>query len=404
VRLRKWTLTLHCIDTHAYARLSQMGTMLPAGFASGRSLADVLSSCLSAVTGSVNPLGLRRVDRAVVILVDGLGAQALRTRAGHARFLSLRLTKATTITSGFPTTTAAALASLCTGTGPGQHGMVGYRVLDPERDRVFNQLSGWADGPDPARWQRSQTVFERSTADGVDAWAIGPNRYRDSPFSRAVLRGSQYLPARSIEQRFQAARAVLDRPDRSITYLYVPELDVASHAHGWESDSWLQALEDVDAQVSWLARTMRRGEGALVTADHGSLDVPVASHVLFDRTPGLIDGVRHVAGDPRCVQLHLEPELAPADAARLVERWRAAEGGRAWIATKQEAIDAGWFGARVDESVRPRIGDILVAARARIAYYDSRVLNDTGRAMIGQHGSLTRDEQAVPLIGLGDFE
>jgi hypothetical protein len=381
-----------------------MGTMLPAGFTSGRSLADVLSSCLSAVAGNTNPLGLRPVERAIVILVDGLGAQALRARAGHARFLSLRLTKATTITSGFPTTTAAALASLCTGTGPGQHGMVGYRVLDPERDRVFNQLSGWADGPDPAQWQRSETLFELANADGIDAWAIGPNRYRDSPFSLAVLRGAQYVPARSIEQRFHAARQILDRPGKSVTYLYVPELDVASHALGWESDSWLRALEDVDAHISWLARTMRRGEGALVTADHGSLDVPAASHVLFDQTPGLIDGVRHVAGDPRCVQLHLEPDLTAPDVERLIERWRAAEGARAWIATRQEAIDAGWFGPHVDDAVRPRIGDILVAARARIAYYDSRAQNDTGRTMIGQHGSLTRDEQAVPLIGLGDFE
>jgi hypothetical protein len=381
-----------------------MGTMLPAGFASGRSLADVLESCLSAVAGNANPLGLRPVDRAIVILVDGLGAQALHARAGHARFLSLRLTKATTIVSGFPTTTAAALASLCTGTWPGQHGMVGYRVLDPEHDRVFNQLSGWADGPDPAQWQRSQTLFEVARADGVDAWAIGPNRYRDSPFSQAVLRGAGYLPARSIEQRFHAARQILDRPGKSVTYLYVPELDVASHAHGWESDSWLQALEDVDAHVSWLARTMRRGEGALVTADHGSLDVPAAAHVLFDQTPGLIDGVRHVAGDPRCIQLHLEPDLAATDAERLIERWRAAEGARAWIATRQEAIDAGWFGPHVDDAVRPRIGDILVAARARIAYYDSRAQNDTGRTMVGQHGSLSRDEQAVPLIGLGDFE
>jgi len=381
-----------------------MGTILPVGYASKRSLADVLPSCLAAVGGQKNALGLAPVERAVVILVDGLGAHALRERAGHARFLSLRLTKATTITSGFPTTTAAALASLCTGTTPGIHGIVGYRVLDPERDAVFNQLSGWADGPDPAVWQRSATVFQRARSAGLDASAIGPERYRDSAFSAAVLQGAHYVGARSIEQRFRAARDVLDRGGRGITYLYVPELDVASHAHGWESERWLRALEDVDAQVSWLARSLRRGEGALVTADHGSLDVPAASHVFFDRTAGLIDGVRHVAGDPRCLQLHLEPG-APAEAARtLADRWLAAEGHRAWVATRQEAIDAGWFGPSVDDVVRTRIGDVLVAARGRIAYYDSRESNDSGRSMIGQHGSLTAEEQAVPLIGIGDFE
>ena len=361
-----------------------------------------MPSCLAAIFGQTNTLALAPVDRAVVVLVDGLGAHALRTRGGHARFLSMRLTKATTIASGFPTTTAAALATLCTGTMPGVHGMVGYRVLDPDRDRVFNQLSGWADGPDPATWQRSPTVFERAVDAGVAAYAIGPERYRHSPFSGAVLRGAEYVAARSIERRFEMARDVLDRDGRSITYVYVPELDVASHAHGWESDPWLRALEEVDAHVSWLARSLRPREAGIVTADHGSLDVPQTSHVLFDQIPGLIDGVRHVAGDPRCVQLHLGPHSTSRDA--LARRWRDAEGHRAWIATRDEAIDAGWFGPRVDDAVRPRIGDLLIAARGRIAYYDSRQVQDSGRSMVGQHGSFTPEEQAVPLIGIGDFD
>jgi hypothetical protein len=44
-----------------------------------------------------------------------------------------------------------------------------------------------------------------------------------------------------------------------------------------------------------------------------------------------------------------------------------------------------------------------VAARRRVAYYDSRENNPSGRAMIGQHGSLTPEETRVPLIPLGQF-
>ena len=69
-----------------------------------------------------NRLELPAVDRAVVVLIDGLGADPLRERAGHARTLaSAMATKADIIATGVPTTTAAALATLTTGVGPGTY-------------------------------------------------------------------------------------------------------------------------------------------------------------------------------------------------------------------------------------------------------------------------------------------
>ena len=65
---------------------------------------------------------------------SGLGAAALRARAGHARTMGGAAGGA--IESVFPSTTAAALATLTTGVSPGQHGLVGYSVLDAEHDRV----------------------------------------------------------------------------------------------------------------------------------------------------------------------------------------------------------------------------------------------------------------------------
>ena len=53
--------------------------------------------------------------------------------------------------------------------------------------------------------------------------------------------------------------------------------------------------------------------------------------------------------------------------------------------------------------VLPRIGDVIVAARKLIAYYDSREPNQSARSMIGQHGSLTDEELRVPLVRLGAY-
>ncbi|MFO7690813.1 MAG: alkaline phosphatase family protein [Cryobacterium sp.] len=379
-----------------------MSSMLPARQFSALRLADVLTSSLAALQSLPNPLGLPPVSGAVVVLADGLGVSALRARAGHARFLSARLNKSSIIDGVFPATTVAGIATLTTGVEPGMHGLVGYQVRDEARDRVVNQLTGWDDGMQPAVWQRARTVFEQAQDVAVPSFAIGPKRFTSSGFTEAVLRGARYIPAERISDRFHAARQILDETPNALIYLYVSELDVAAHAHGWESARWLAQLELLDSEVAQFSAGLKSGEGLLLTADHGILDVPQSRHVLFDTVPELVAGVRHIAGDPRCVQLYLDPEQSAVTAELLAEAWRTVEGERAWVFTRAEAVAAGIFG-RVAEEVLPRIGDVIVAARRLVAYYDSRDARQSARTMIGQHGSLTDEELRVPLIRAGAF-
>jgi len=374
--------------------------MLPALKTDRASLADVMPACLAALSGAPNRLGLPAVSRAIVLLVDGLGAASLSARAGHARTLMGRMTAASVIESGFPTTTASALATLTTGVSAGQHGLVGYSVLDPANDRVLKQLSGWDDRVDPAVWQPMPTIFEQAVDAGFTAVVIGPERYRDSGFTAAVLRGATYLGAATIADRLERAAAWLREPGPAgIAYVYVPELDSTGHADGSESGAWTAWLETLDAAVATLVGSLRPKDGLLVTADHGVVDITAHAHVLVDEIPGLLDGVRHIAGEPRCLQLHLESD---ADLGAVIERWRAAEDSRSWVVSREEAIAAGWFG-QVRAEVLPRIGDIIVATRKNIAYYDGRVTGNTGRSMVGQHGSWSPAELRVPLLRFGAF-
>ena len=373
--------------------------MLPVRPFSAVRLADVLTSSLASLTGADNPLGLPPTNKAVVVLADGLGVSSLRARAGHARFLTGHLGKTDVVDGVFPATTAAGIASLTTGTAPGTHGLVGYKVLDAANDRVVNQLTGWDADMEPLAWQNQPTVFDRATEAGIPSFAVGPKRFNGSGFSQAALRGAAYVPAETMALRFQAAREIFDTEPRALIYLYVPELDINAHAHGWESDRWLAQLESLDAETARFAAGLRQDEGLILTADHGVVDVPAAKQVLFDTVPELVAGVRHIGGDPRCLQLYTEPGV---DGDALAETWRAVEGERAWIFTRAEAVAAGLFGS-VRAEAMDRIGDVIVAARKLIAYYDSREPNQSARSMVGQHGSLTDEELRVPLIRVGAY-
>jgi predicted AlkP superfamily pyrophosphatase or phosphodiesterase len=372
--------------------------MLPARSGSTRSLSDVLSSALAAVTSQPNPFDLPPVRSAAVILVDGLGAQPLATYRGHARHLTAALpARGGTILSPFPTTTAAALTSLTTGLSAGQHGLVGYSAYDHEGDRVLNLLSGWDAAAHPESWQSQPTIFQRAVTEGVESIVVSSRQYERSGFTRAALRGAQFVTAESIAARLQVTRALLADPQPRLVYTYLPELDKAGHAAGIASDRWLHRLEELDAALA--EPLAPAGTGALLTADHGMLDIAPHARRLIAADDDLWSGVRHVAGEPRC--LHLVADT-PAEVDGILARWREREGRRAWVVSREEAISSGWFGD-VDPAIAPRIGDVLIAARAAVVYYDERTATARSLAMVGQHGSFSDAETRVPLARFGAF-
>ena len=373
-----------------------MTLMLPAEPGHARSLTALLPGLRDAVTRPAGHGWLPAARSAVIVLVDGLGKATLSSRAGHARFLTSAMSSKDVARSVFPTTTATALTSLMTGVDAGAHGIVGYRVRVPGTPHAANQLSGWErDGLDPESWQRARTLFEDADA---PAFIVSREEYRGSGFTQASFRGATFLSAADVAERLLLAADTAARHDGAIVYAYAPELDVLGHRHGIESGEWTDGLETVDAAVRAFAAALPEDVGALVTADHGMIDVPRRGHVLLQHGNPLLDGVEVVAGEPRMLHLHAHP----GDADRLLSAWRTAESARAWVMSRSEAIDAGLFGA-VAADVAPRIGDVLVAARARVAYYDDRTRDKAGQSMVGQHGSLTSDERLVPLIRLGAF-
>ncbi len=374
--------------------------MLPARRGDSPSLADVLTSAFSAMRAERNPLALPPVRSAAVLLIDGLGMSALQRRAGHGRRLLAAIpAHGGIIEAGFPTTTASALASLTTGLAAGEHGLVGYSAIDTAGDRVVNQLTGWDEGMRPREWQPHPTVFERAAAAGVDAVVVGAERYRDTGFTEAVLRGARFEAQRSIGDRIARGLELLRGSEPQLVYIYVPELDKAGHADGVESPHWTERLEELDVSLAALERGVPADAGVLLTADHGMLDVAAHRRLVLDADDPLWPGIRHVAGEPRCLHLGLE-DAREAEAVR--DRWLAAEGGRSWVVTRDEAIAAGWFGP-VSDAARSRLGDVIVAARAQVAYYDGRTATDRALAMVGQHGSFSPDELRVPLARWGAF-
>lgn len=361
-------------------------------------LADIWPSCLAAISGEENSLELQTVAKAAVLVVDGMGSLNLGDMKGHARWLSDTWQKRRIVAdSGFPSTTASALASLMTGADSGQHGLVGYCVRDPDSGDLINHLKSWGSKISPDSWQLSETIFEKAAKKKIPSLAMGEHRFVGSDFTTAVWRGSTFIGTDSLEHQFELMRDFFNANDRGLVYLYWPALDRAGHAFGVGSDAWIRRLEELDRALARLDDFLRGDEGLIITADHGMVDVREDRKFIVERDSPLLSGIDAWGGEPRALQLYLEN---PGATREKVEHWASFLGDHARVLSREEAINSGYFGP-VREIVAPRIGDILVLANAESAFYRADYGPLQSKKMVGQHGSFSRAEREIPIIPIG---
>ncbi|MFE2209437.1 alkaline phosphatase family protein [Streptomyces rubiginosohelvolus] len=342
---------------------------------------------------------LTPADRNCVFLIDGLGWEQIKAHPDEAPFLHSLLPTSRggtgrPLTAGFPSTTATSLASVGTGLPPGEHGLPGYTARNPRTGELMNQLR-WKPWTEPKAWQPYPTVFQLADAVGVHTAQVSAPMFEQTPLTKIALSGGSFLGRLSGEDRMDVAAQRLAEGDRSLVYTYYSEVDGKGHRFGTDSDAWRGQLMYVDGLARRLAEQLPPRSALYITADHGMIDIPFdeQSRIDFDEDWELSAGVALLGGEGRARHVYAVPG-AQAD---VLAVWREVLGEQFWIASRDEAIAAGWFGPTVDERVYGRIGDVVAAAHDDVIITAS-VNEPHESAMAGVHGSLTPVEQLVPLL------
>jgi predicted AlkP superfamily pyrophosphatase or phosphodiesterase len=323
--------------------------------------------------------GARQV---VLLVLDGLGWDQFEANAGHLPTLSSFTSRS--ITSVIPSTTAAALTSISTGVPPGDHGIVGYRMLvDGE---VLNTLRWWTGKGDARRSIPPESIQPRVPFGGRKPVVITKGEFNDSGFTRAHLGGTRLNGWRTVSALITNVAQAL-RAGEPFVYAYYDGIDKVSHEYGL-GEHYRGELEAADAIVAAVQRVLPPGAALVVTADHGQV------HTGDDVRTLHADVIKHVSfqsGEGRFRWLHAKPGRTP----HLVDAAREHHSSEAWIYTRDEARDLKLFGPRLPETVGRRLGDVCLAATGEHAFFDP---TDTGAfQLVGRHGSLTRAEMLVPM-------
>jgi len=362
-------------------------------------LADVVPSVLAAmgVAGFDARIDLAAEIRgACVLLVDGLGAELLDTYADDAPVMAAL--RGQRLQAGFPSTTVAGLAAVGTGCRSGEHGLVGLSFRLPGVG-VFNTLRWrphpWGDDlrdtAPPEQVQPMATTFERAASAGIAVSVVSGAEFTGSGLTRAVLRGGRYVGVQALGDLAACVRSAV--ADGGFCYGYHGEVDLLGHLYGPGSPAWRLQLREVDRLVESIVEGLPPGGLLVVVADHGMVAVQTDDGMDIDGCAPLLDGVQAIGGEPRARHVYADGGAAET----VLAAWRETLADRAWVVSREEAIAAGWFGERVRDEVRLRIGDVVAAARGSTTMV-RRTVEPVESSLVGHHGSLTTAEQHIPLL------
>ncbi|MGI8661675.1 MAG: alkaline phosphatase family protein [Acidimicrobiales bacterium] len=321
-------------------------------------------------------------ERVVLLLLDGLGWEQLEDRRHLAPTLSAMT--GGRITTVLPTTTATALTSLTTGLPPGEHGVVGYRIH--VNGEVLNVLRWVTASGDARQTIPPAKIQEHLPFAGHRPPVVTRSEFATTGFTAAHLDGTRLsgwrMPSTLVTEVARLARA------EPFTYAYYDGVDKVSHEFGF-GEHFDAEVAAADRLVADVLSAVPKGTAVIVTSDHGQVHV---GDDVVGLAPDVLARVALQSGEGRFRWLHARPGHAALLRADAEEH----HGHHAWVRSRDEIVEEGWFGPTVTADALSRLGDVALVAKGSIAFSEPA---DTGPYhLIGRHGSATTAELFVPLL------
>lgn len=328
------------------------------------------------------PSVVQGAERIVLLLLDGLGWNQLQ--AHREQMPTLTAFSGSYITTVAPSTTATALTSLVTGLSPGEHGLLGYRL--DMGDTVMNVLRWGDENNDLRRRYPPELVQPCPPFLGMSVPVISKAELEGSGFTNAHLSGVKAMGWRASSSIPIIVRDALAAGENFV-YAYYDGVDKIAHERGF-GDYYSAELRSADKLVADILSVLPKDTVLMVTADHGQ--VHVGNNTIIPPRE-VLDLVRYQSGEGRFRWLHgiRGRETALLEACQQFEKV-------AWVVPRDQVIDEQWFGPRMSDEIKRRMGDVALVPHEPVSFNEP--LDSGAFELVCRHGSLTADEMLVPLL------
>jgi len=250
-----------------------------------------------------NPLSNKK--KLIFLIIDGLGAEYLRTRNKESIFNRFLKTE---ITSVFPSTTAAAITSFASGLSTQEHAMTGWFVFLKELgctsvilpfsprfgDKTYSQ-SNIA----PEKIFNFPTIFENLNR---NCFYITPQALINADYNNFISTGTTKIGYSDLDDFAEKIiNSVSIDDEEKFIYGYWSLFDKLSHIHGVGSKEINNHFKELEGMVEKIYNSVKdKNTTIVITADHGLLNTEPEKIIKMKDHPKLKECLHFaLSGEPR---------------------------------------------------------------------------------------------------------
>ena len=329
---------------------------------------------------------LQKKDKIIFLLFDGMGQTILHQ---HLPFYAwLRRQKFMTITSVFPSTTAAATTAFLSAQYPIEIGWLGWAHYFPEHDRFLELFTGrdyLQQQPALSPQDTQQTIQYQSIFSQLKASPLNPTIHEVWPDIRPG-------GAKDLDEWFGQLATAIQTPGPMFTYGYWLDPDKTIHKLGVKPKAIKTIIRSIQSRLKALT-TQHPDTTFVVFADHGLVDISFLSiqeHPDFYQTL-----IRSFAFEPRAATFFVKP----GQSENFVKAFQQYYGRYFHLLTKAEALSLQLYGqGQPHLRINDFLGDYVAVAHDRYAFTPGLATDTMPKTMKAHHAGMTKKEMLIDLM------
>jgi predicted AlkP superfamily pyrophosphatase or phosphodiesterase len=329
---------------------------------------------------------LKHHDKVVILLFDGMGKFLLKKHLSKGTYL--RHNHFTTITSVFPSTTAAATNALLSGRFPIETGWLGWAQYFKEFNGVIEVFNG-------IDYYNKQPLVTSNQIKGTIGYEdIFTTIKKQNPNLNVNTIWPDIKPegVKDLTEFFNRLEELLKNQGPKLIYGYWTNPDLLIHQCGVDHIKVKKSIIDINNEIEKIGKK-HADTVFLILADHGLIDVEfitLSKKRNLNKLPSLLFSI-----ESRATSF-----IVPIKKHRLFSKLFNRYHGQYFILkTKQQIIKEQWFGLgnphkRFDDF----IGDFVAIATDRYCFVP--VLKNKEKHFKAHHAGLTEEEMLIDIMAI----
>lgn len=369
---------------------------------------------------SLNKLSPQKKQKLILFLIDGLGYYYLKKNYQKSPLFSY-LNKNTFIhplTSVFPSTTAASLATLVASQPPSKHALLEWHLYLPRQNENIITLAFMKEGgtqKDSLPKQKfpsslllnNKTTFHSLSKDKINSFVFQKNDYLQTTFSNLAFKSCQKIGYQNLKDLTQKI-TLYDKKTTSPSFffIYIDHFDSTSHLYGPESEITHQVFKEISLTLhrNFLKQKIREKKKDTIiifTSDHGQISnnpqktIYLSNYAQFKKFLKLNPQNPKIplSGSPRDLFFHIKEDKIQ----KAIQFLQNKLSSKAEVFKTKHLIKKGLFGPNPSPRFIKRVGEILILPNQSI-WWKGNSFSKVEE--LGLHGGLTAKEVLIPFSAL----